>query len=356
MPESNEAEAVVTENLSASTKKIIYFVILLACIPGILFIFLNATSFLNPFRDLAGNIYLTLVPYPTTESDSSDLYTYDIKTQKLEKIFDTDLLKYTGKKTPDGKKVAYFGKEKSDVLNIFRLTDESLKLYLYDSETNTHVSTVDTFLLANKVGGWSPDSAHLVYTGQPQLVATREEFLQPNNWSVNVLDVDNSIGLIGEGTNPIWSPDGENILYLKNDGLYVYNVATAVSQKFYDLNQYHEAKINIKFTISPNGKYLFLTSPDDNSAVLFSINSLNTLALTVVDQILTPNSYTSIPQFSPDSRYVVYHQVDYSFPDNQIAFKDPRLMVYDTRSQKQLKLLDLDHYNFDFTHIDDWRI
>ena len=57
----------------------------------------------DPFADLEGDIYLTLI---LKDDKASDLYTLDVKNGEVNKMHSNDFVEYTGKVSADGTKIA----------------------------------------------------------------------------------------------------------------------------------------------------------------------------------------------------------------------------------------------------------
>jgi len=334
-------------------------------------VFLGLTSFLlykmffspKPFDTLSGTIYMTLAQ---RGDKATDLYRFDIKTRNFSKIFEDNFIKYTGKISLDNKKIA-FSSALLDRSSEFPLPSRDfLQVKLYDQNTKNIDTLTDTNSLNKRIGGWSPDGKRIVFSAQSfetvnsnpdHKERNKDVFLDPSKWSIDIIDLDKNIQHIEAGSNPVWSPDGTRIFFLKNDGLYVYIFSDKQSKKIYDVNITNTILANTQIGISHNGKYLVLNINDNiparNRLLLFEIISHEFVLLKFVKNIGMQNKETFWPVFSPDDRYVVFQEAELMSLDKPLI--NPHLVVYDTITDQHLELTSLDQYNFDFAFVDDWR-
>jgi len=309
----------------------------------------------KPFDTLSGTLYLTLAPQG---EKVTDLYQFDVKTHQFTKMFDDNFIKYTGKFSPSGEKMAFASALLDRSSTFFLPSKEFLQIKVYDRNTGVITKLTDINTLNKRIGGWSPDGKNIAFTSQaftryPNIEEAIKSFYKPDNWSLDTVDVDGKTEHIDAGTNSVWSPDGTRLLFLKNDGLYIRALSGEKSEKVYSLSEQYVAT-NMKLGLSHDGRHLALGFPNKNQLLIFEILSWNPFSSKLVSRIMKEGKLIFWPVFSPDDRYIVFQEVDF-YPDHSQTLLSPRLVAYDTVTSRYLELANLDQYNFNFAFIDDWR-
>ncbi len=124
---------------------------------------------------------------------------------------------------------------------------------------------------------WSPDEKYFVYSVFDKRKMTIEgenekiRFKPPNGIYIYSIEKEEYKQITDEGHYAIWSPKGDQIAYLIEDEIWLYNVNDSTNTMFYQSELYERIK-DIHWT--PDGEYLFMTCPKYylNKDMLFSYN------------------------------------------------------------------------------------
>ena len=320
------------------------------------------------FADLSGRVYLTLAPEGTREAD---LYYFDLETRSMNKVIEDGFTKYTSRFSPSGDTIAYMAAvlDKKAPLRPERKGRESfpfrgtLQLYVRDMNTGdvkqlTNDVVSEEHLAGKRLPRWSPDGKQIAFSAQ-RLKAKQYNLvspLEPNSWDVFIADLDGNIEHAYSGLYSFWSPDGDKLLYLRNDGLYVYNIEDKDSAKVHPVVG-GEASAGMKLDVSGNGTYLawgHSASRPIKGLRLYFIVSWEPFFLQQIKRIDTNNTLVMWPVFSPDNHYFVTQEVEL-LNEEPRELSNLRLMVYDLETFSNTKLSSLEEYNFDVSYITDWR-
>jgi Tol biopolymer transport system component len=143
-------------------------------------------------------------------------------------------------------------------------------------------------------------------------------------------------------------PNG-NLLVLKKDGLYVFDVRgeSGEGTKIWDVEG-DFAYANMKLAVSPNGKFIAWSAPGKKSIYLISVNSWDPFSGSMY-KVLPYGAYW--PIFSPDGEYLAFEEADLS----ETEVTNPRLVIYSLKDNQKETVLDLNDYYQLSMFITDWR-
>ncbi len=315
---------------------------------------LKVYQYVQPFDEahLSGTLFLTLAK---SGDRAADLYSFDVQSRSFTEVFPNNgLIEYTGKVSADGEKIAYASAPLGRDSQFYLPSNEFLQIGVYDKKTEETHQLTDTKNLSKRISQWSPDGTKIAYSEQviDTVVGSFSDFSEPNRWEVEVVDVNGAIEHIDNGIQPLWSPDGQRLLYLKHDGLYLYTLSTKQSVKVYALDE-ERAATNMKLGISRDGLRLAWSVPSQHALVIFKISSWDSFSMKKETRLDFPGQFVFWPVFSPDGRYLVFQRAETVAGSTTLG--NAHLVAYDFRAEKYLELTDLSQYNFDFAFIDDWR-
>jgi Tol biopolymer transport system component len=97
---------------------------------------------------------------------------------------------------------------------------------------------------------FSPDGHEIAYVAKDAF----SEISQPNSWTIYVVK-NGTDQFITNGYNPLFSLDGTSILYPRNDGIYVFDIASSTAEKVWAVTG-GEAGTGIKLAHSHDGQVL----------------------------------------------------------------------------------------------------
>ena len=155
-----------------------------------------------------------------------------------------------------------------------------------------------------EVSGFSlVDGKYITYDGQVDDLSETdgEVFAALQNWNVVVHNpYTGDTRVIEAAARPVWLNDGADVVYLKADGIYRYNIAADASEKI--AGGWQNLDRNAQLAIAGDSSSLLLTIPAVNSLAVYtfsdSINGEMILQGIIADE---ETRYTD-PVFAPDNR------------------------------------------------------
>lgn len=299
----------------------------------------------DPFADLSGSIYLSMVENGQV---FMGLYVFDIAANKLNKIIADDIFfKHTGHLSPDGSKITYTGAPRDRGPRDTRTIEETIQVYVRDLKSGTHEPITESFSIGKRLARWSPDGTQIAYMAYSDEEGNDKPDPEPNAWNIHIVGLDGVGTLVSQGVQPKWSPDGSQLLFLKNDGLYIYNLRDGSITKGIDLGS---IKRNTKYDISKDGSILAMTWTQTRDLILYEISSWEPFKAAIIRRIAYSDNTTGAawPVFSPDDRYLAVQ-----FNNSRTGI--PRVDVYELENFMRKELIDLSNYKWDFSFVTDWR-
>ena len=233
LPENTTEQSNVIENgqdTSSYKKSVVIVSILLIIFVAVAsFWFFYKDTKVKSFVDLSGDVYLTLA---LVGDNAANLYTLDVDSRVISRLSGDDFVRYTSKISPSGDKIAYVAAPIDRESEFEFPHSEFLQVYVKDLNSGIVDKLTDSRTNAKILPSWSPDGTQIAFTAQYS-GASEEDFLIPNEWGVGVADLHGNTARIDFGTSPFWSPDGNKLLILRNDGLYFYSFSEEKSTKIY---------------------------------------------------------------------------------------------------------------------------
>lgn len=295
----------------------------------------------EPF-DLVGELYLTLSPV-TSDLPFLDIYTLDLPTRET-KIFLNEDEEVLDNLTPS------FSYDEGKMAFVRRYDDYTSQVMVFDvdSEEMIEISPRYGFLEMNPV--ISPDESEVAYWFYEN---SEERFGQAQTPEDNHV-VTAEIGdpylierVKGSGAYPVYSPSGDHLMYLKNDGLYILDLNSDTEslalELDIDLDGTHggyPAWLAWRFNISADGDMLVVTDSIDSYVYLYKINSWENFDYEEVfsDMFVEGPIW---PVFSPCGNYLAMQMgVD--------------IGVFDLNSHEMERVFDLEDYYPDSIWLSDW--
>ena len=290
---------------------------------------------LPPFSDLNGKVFLTLSP---KDKNQTRLYTYDLKTKKLERI-KPNILAMTISISPDGKYSAFimFPRKVDGTLST-----TTIQLHVRDRKSGEIEQITKSKTSLKRLPDWSPDGINIAFMAQD---SSKKKFFVPNDWDVYITDLSGNERFVTEGGYPKWSPDGKKLLLFKNDGLYLYNLASSgqgALKKLWNGKVY----LNMKLAINQSRDTIAWASIDTNETLIFKVDFENEN----VQGLKRINNRGFWSVFSPDNKYLIVQEVDWG-----ATLSRPRLTAYTLAGNEKKEILNLDNYNQGKMFLTDWR-
>lgn len=306
----------------------------------------------DPFATLSGTLYLSTAP---ADNGASNVYTFDIGSEELQKETDDSLFRQTPAMSPNGERLAYVASPLEPDSGFQFPFLETLQIYTRD--LNAGASTYQKLTHATgsnvkRLPEWSPSGDRIAFTARPK--ETRDgPFSSLDTWHTYIADTaDGSVIDLGNGTYPQWSPDGKHVLVLTATELRLVNTdgsgRSRTALTFPDTDW--RASTAMPLDVSAGGDRFVWSDPrrEGGATVLYSILSWDPFR--VLEEKVIPE-FLMWPTFSPDGRYIA--GIGYENGTGQQA-ETPRLVVYDTVADERRMLMDLSDFNSDITFLSDW--
>ncbi|MEK7178915.1 MAG: hypothetical protein AAB727_01525 [Patescibacteria group bacterium] len=324
--------------------------------------FVNLPAQEDPFENLKGKIYMTLAP---KDDNATNLYVLNVDSKRIEPLFDFygeedfgDLfVGVTSKFSPLGDEFAYMAAPIDRDPKKISPIGTFLGLFVFNTETRTWQGVSKSSLHNKRLPQWSPKGTEIVFNGREQGIGS---FSADNleGWGIYVTDLNGNERRVTSGAYPHWSPAGDALIFLRDDGLYVYNFLSKRNIKVYSLSEEH-VKINTKLGVSGDGSLLALSNPNTADVSVFKIISWNPFQMQLIKRLSerTPDgSVTDFywPVFSPDNRYLALQATERDVASRAFP-KNPRIVVYELSDFKQKVIGSLGGFNFDLAFTTDWR-
>lgn len=348
--QTNMGEQNVVNTSDSDKKKVAGWLLL-----GLLLVVVGITTFFylnveekdieeqGPFSGLSGSIYLSMVE---NGQKFMDIYVFDIVTSELDKLADDSYFKYTGHLSPNGSKIVYTGARMDRGPLDTRTVEQFIQVYIRDLKMGTFEPITSTLSIRKRLTRWSPDDtqiAYMTYSGEGSAIET-------NSWDIHIVDFDGVDTLVSQGVQPIWSPDGSQLLFLKNDGLHVYNIEDESIVRVIELGGTAGIKRYTKYNVSNDGRALVFTSTNEQALLLYTISSWKPFKAEFSRRIAYGDNTTSAawPVFSPDDRYLALQVLNRNTGI-------PRVDIYELETFARKELIDLSDYKWTASYVTDWR-
>lgn len=146
----------------------------------------------------------------------------------------------------------------------------------------------------------------LMYTARIMSESEAVPFFEPSAWQIVIgAPQTQTFDILNEAFSPVYLEERKEIIFLKADGIYVYNLETKNTYRINsDLTGFNA---DAEIAVSGDRKKAVLTVPLDNSIIVFDMQSASAIALESVGVIRVPDRHFVSPVVSPDSRlYAVY--------------------------------------------------
>lgn len=291
-----------------------------------------------------GSIFLSLSP---VNSKYVGIYQFDVSSRSLKKYFVGNNLVHVTPSFPsvDGGKMIFASN--LSLTKDYKGKDPSLlQLYMFNRVTKevTQLSTTTAYLKRHPVKSQVLNG--YFYAGRPgKLSDVPGAGLKLGDWNVYFLDGEGRESVVDQGYNPLLSPDGTYLLYLKSDGLYLADLVNKKTRKVWSMKG-GAALANMQLGISRSGDLLAWSNPNEGKLFIFKITSWNPFEISIKN---TVDIHGFWPVFSPDGKHLAFEEVDWlETPTN------PRLVVFDLSSLHKDTVFNLAGFVQTKMFVDDW--
>lgn len=278
--------------------------------------------------DYKGRLYMTLAAAGTREFSLYTLHMPSgIVASALEYAYPDDYMGYTTDFEEATGELAYFWSPIDRSLDTFFPFDDPMQLITFptaDPESWLQWATGPQFVKMNP--DQTADGTQIVYEAFEDnsrtdpleeigswglYISTRPEGIQVDEGTASRIDT---------GSFAHWLEDDKHILYLKADGVYVYNTETEESERVFPL-EYSVTRAS-QLDVSEDGSHFVLTQ-EGNSAGVYRIASLSPFEYEEVERFSFADTKIFWPVLSPWNDAIAFvesvQRREFTYPDIHIT-------------------------------------
>ena len=170
---------------------------------------------------------------------------------------------------------------------------------------------------------------------------------EADTWDIYVISRGGEEQMLVKGMHPKWIDDG-HFVFLKNDGLYLYDLASGSEKKVWDSRG--TATMRMSLDVSDDAQYIAWAAQESGSVFILRALNWDTGTLTLKGIISAPGAYAV---FSPDSRYVA---VQWSSPNETFDTWAVAIDTFDLKTLAKIPSpISLIGSEPNVTYLTDWR-
>ncbi len=308
------------ENKKSIVVIILTLVALVATAAVVSFLFLSQPALFDFFKNdvpkiaeeetqsqqqVFGHMLFSMIP--DNASMPLGIYSYDIFTRKLSRVLvdpsaqTSDYNAYFSPSFSDDEKIMVFSQSKKS---------EGVSQIYMASPDGTNLKQItrgpEIFKREPVV---SPNNKLIAYIVQRTDVKEAEGAELPESWTVFLADFAGRVIKVSNGTNPLFSPDGEKLLVLKNDGVHLFDIKDTEEIKEIGLvlvTVGGRASQTMKLSLSRDRNMLAWSSPSKNNLMVYKITSWDTFSVTPLKSIPVKAYWSA---FSPDGTHLGIQEI-----------------------------------------------
>lgn len=198
----------------------------------------------------------------------------------------------------------------------------------------------------------SPDGIHYAYAYQTK---ERLDSLPIKNWNIAVYNVETKqYEVIEEATEPHWVDEGTTLLYMKESGIYLYDVSTKESST---LTEEFTGFSNVDdIAVSADGSLFVLTMPISRQVYVADLGTTDeSLGLTLRFKIEDKTAHYHFPVISPDNKFIAMMvAADDAFNSDTQMYRDIPVEIWSVQNIKLVKSIVLGEVAPDSVRLERW--
>ena len=157
------------------------------------------------------------------------------------------------------------------------------------------------------------------------------------NWKIIIEKPAGGESVVIEGaTSPQWMNEGNDLVYIKTDGIYRYNLEAGVSELIF--NVYQGLSSDVEIAVSPQNDYMVLTLPSVNTISVIQIDDATNGVIREIGRVQTKGRQYITPTVSSSGRFYAVVGRDADNLSNSV------IEIWSARSREPLKTISLDDY------------
>ncbi len=227
------------------------------------------------------------------------------------------------------------------------------------TRTMNFVLSSNTTLTNERSLNYSESKKLLAFQAQEQ-EGVEGTLASADTWGIYVVDPKTqNVDLIGKGIDPVWSPDGTSLVYLGADGIKQYIYADQTTKDIVIPNTAKpQVGTNMNLDITPDGKLLALTSPNNSALYFFDVLSWDRLRLEnskIYSSIINTENNKAYywPTFSFDNKFIAVQEANY---DQNGIKTTATISIIRLSDMNTVRKIPIDSYDFNRAFIDDWEM
>jgi hypothetical protein len=321
------------------SKKTLLFIICAILISALLFMYVSSKGVEAPPTEtvaVSGYIYMSASD-PDSESTSVDTYAYDLVGKKIVRL--TEYGNYLNFAPMDANR------------GLFVTTDETYQgegpdyflTIIENLSDGTHEKLYTPSVYSERMLTASPDGQYIALAGQEIPDPGRDI----STWQVYISDqFEDTHVVITEAVSPRWINGGEDVLFIKNDGIYKYNILNAVEEKVFA--EYTDFSAYSEMAVSADQRYIVITSPAVESRVIVLAVDTDLNMIEIGSHVESEFIHLT-PVISPDSL-----QYGFLVLDKESSELPAVLEIYSFGKYEVVHQVSLDTFPIDYLELNHW--
>lgn len=295
------------------------------------------------FPPLSGRIFLSLRP---VDKEKMGIFNFDLGKKEIEEFLMEDSNNWAVTFSKDRKKITFIS-DRTGTFQVFvgDSNKKEIRQVTMSRDEENERKTKPVF---------SPDGKKIAFT---KMKLTGFSFA--DNWQTFLTDLQGKEEFLAEGVSPVFSPDGNYLLLLKNAGVYLYNFKNKEWERVIELrdeeNKLIWGTVNMRLSLSPDGKKLAILDFPEEIVYLFQINSWSPFNYKLKGIIRTAGFWGA---FSPDGNYLAFWEADLKKEEKEggilITPENSRLVVYETCNLEKVFSFNLKGFDPEDGFLTDW--
>lgn len=306
---------------------------------------------------LSGMLFFS-AKHADAQSNQLYIYSLDLSDENAEPVqfemglFSGRMIEFTDPNDPSDYYLNAFTQESS-------VDDpDGYGIHYHDSASGETVYVEGVAGLSERVLEWSETAGLLAFNSINESANDPlTDRLRVINWQVQVVDPQSPENprIIEGAHNPKWSPDGSTLLYMRENGLYAFNIASSSETHVMGVPDGSQIIATTRFDVSSDGKYLVWTTAKAGLITMFEIDSWEPVVLTELGRIQLEGTEFYWPQFSPDGNYYAVQTID-SLQDPTLGRTNARFEVRPTLGREVVRSYTIGGFDFNSFFTDDWTV
>ncbi len=237
-------------------------------------------------------------------------------------------------------------KRESNIIEVGK-TDKDIDYVLPASNTLIGIRNLN-YSEANKL---------LAFTAKELSTSSTASIESADAWGVYTVDpATHVVEKIGSGIGGSWSPDGASLVYLGKDGIKQYMLENKTTNNVTADRVFGSMIIetNMNMDVSPNGKLVAISSPNDSLLTMLTVTSWSPLTLASVDAFPSIKKVGATfywPTFSFDNQFIAVQIADAGQEGMQI---NPRIEIFRLSDMHVVSKIPIGDFDFGRAFVDSW--